>query len=381
MAIPETHSILAELSKAVDCLDKEVGSDLKKCYDDLETIYDTLLEIDESWSGSWLREYAEFYYLEFEKPPPNRRLNLRSRMISQIPHYWQERTYEDVESFVRKKHKEIKLDKIEARLSDIIEKARAIHSNIRSDLSFIRGLQKFDKEIDLLDSMETHVWGVSAEKLIEKEMPKTFITTYPQVPDLIAPPHIRYKAVVLRQMSRISAVEDFIEKAKRILRQIEVRMSTKDTLKTREPVENVMLILQRFHTVVQEMQRRRDKRDTLKINDEYDVQDLLRALLKVFFDDVRLEEWTPTYAGAASKMDFLLKQEGIVIETKFDLNDKDIGDQLLVDISRYREHPNCRTLICFVYDPRRAVRNPKGLERDLSKRSDDHLDIKVFVSQ
>jgi len=159
MAIPEIHSILAGLSKAVDCLDKEVGSDLKKCYDDLETIYDTLLEIDESWSGSWLREYAEFYYLEFEKPPPNRRLNLRSRMISQIPHYWQERTYEDVESFVRKKHKEIKLDKIEARLSDIIEKARAIHSNIRSDLSFIRGLQKFDKEIDLLDSMEKHVWG------------------------------------------------------------------------------------------------------------------------------------------------------------------------------------------------------------------------------
>jgi hypothetical protein len=33
------------------------------------------------------------------------------------------------------------------------------------------------------------------------------------------------------------------------------------------------------------------------LKDEYDVQDLLYALLRIFFDDVRPEEWTPSFAG------------------------------------------------------------------------------------
>ena len=41
-------------------------------------------------------------------------------------------------------------------------------------------------------------------------------------------------------------------------------------------------------------------RNTLDVRDEYDVQDLLHALLKMFFKDVRSEEWTPSYAGASS---------------------------------------------------------------------------------
>jgi hypothetical protein len=31
---------------------------------------------------------------------------------------------------------------------------------------------------------------------------------------------------------------------------------------------------------------------------------------------VRREEWTPSYAGGSAKADFLLKEEGIVIEVK-----------------------------------------------------------------
>jgi REase_DpnII-MboI len=53
------------------------------------------------------------------------------------------------------------------------------------------------------------------------------------------------------------------------------------------------------------------------MKDEYDVQDSLHALLKLHFDDVRREEWTPSYAGSQSRMDFLLKREKIVVETKF----------------------------------------------------------------
>jgi hypothetical protein len=80
-------------------------------------------------------------------------------------------------------------------------------------------------------------------------------------------------------------------------------------------------------------------------------------------------------------MDFLLKEESVVIEakmTKKGLGAKEVGEQLIVDIAHYKTHPNCKTLICLVYDPEHRIGNPRGIERDLSKKSDG-LDIKVFV--
>ena len=103
--------------------------------------------------------------------------------------------------------------------------------------------------------------------------------------------------------------------------------------------------------------------------DEYDVQDLLRALLALYFDDVRPEEWTPSYAGGASRMDFLLKRESVVIEvkkTRPGLTDKEVGDQLIIDSQRYKINQDCRHLICFVYDPEFRMVNPEALANDLS---------------
>jgi hypothetical protein len=112
-------------------------------------------------------------------------------------------------------------------------------------------------------------------------------------------------------------------------------------------------IFENFDICARQLLRRHDKRDTLKIEDEYDVQDLLNALLCLNFSDVRPEEWTPSYAGSSKRMDFLLKDEEIVIEVKMtreSLTDKNLGEQLIIDIANYKEHPKCKTLYCFVYD-------------------------------
>lgn len=138
----------------------------------------------------------------------------------------------------------------------------------------------------------------------------------------------------------------------------------------------------RFHLVVRRLRSRHNGRSTLEIEDEYDVQDLLGALLLVDFDDVRPEEWSPSRAGASSRVDFLLKREGVVVEvkkTRKGLGEKEVGDQLFVDIGRYRAHPDCRMLFCFVYDPEGRIGNPSGLESDLS-RSDGNLDVRVVVA-
>jgi hypothetical protein len=44
----------------------------------------------------------------------------------------------------------------------------------------------------------------------------------------------------------------------------------------------------------------------------------------------------------------------------------DLGAQLLVDRERYQVHPDCRCLVCFVYDPEGRIGNPTGLESDLA---------------
>ena len=77
----------------------------------------------------------------------------------------------------------------------------------------------------------------------------------------------------------------------------------------------------------------------------------------------------------------MLKDEKVLIETKYatsKLKDKKIGEELILDIAKYKKHKSCRTLICFVYDPEFNIKNPYGLENDLSELN-DKLDVKVCI--
>lgn len=133
-------------------------------------------------------------------------------------------------------------------------------------------------------------------------------------------------------------------------------------------------LLRRFHLSVQQLQRRYGGRGTHSVDDEYDVQDLLHAVLKLHFDDVRPEEWTPSYGGRSSRMDFLLKPERIVVEVKMTrdrLRQKQVTQELTIDREHYRAHPDCETLVCFVYDPGNYCPNPAALETDLSRSKGD----------
>lgn len=146
-------------------------------------------------------------------------------------------------------------------------------------------------------------------------------------------------------------------------------------------LKNIEDILNNFHKVARQLKIRRENRDTLIINDEYDVQDLLHALLRIHFNDVRVEEWTPSHAGSSSRMDFLIKDLNVVIETKMtrdSLKDKKLGEELIIDIEKYFKHENCDILYCFIYDPSELINNPKALENDLS-RDNGELQVKVII--
>ena len=131
----------------------------------------------------------------------------------------------------------------------------------------------------------------------------------------------------------------------------------------------VVSLCRQFPLLVLSLRSRYDKRPPFEVNDEYDLQDLLRATLRLHFADVRPEEWNPSYAGTQSRSDFLLKPERVIIETKMTrarLGQRELVQELTIDKAQYRTHPDCETLICFVYDPDHRVQNPVALERDLS---------------
>lgn len=147
-------------------------------------------------------------------------------------------------------------------------------------------------------------------------------------------------------------------------------------------IETLYRIGERFHLVAKQLRTRRERRPTLDVGDEYDVQDLFHSLLRIAFDDIRPEEWTPSYAGGAARMDFLLPEIEAVVEIKKSrpgLTARELGEQLIVDIAKYKKHPNCRTLFCFVYDPDGRIANPRGIENDLNATQDD-LTVRVLIA-
>ncbi len=137
-----------------------------------------------------------------------------------------------------------------------------------------------------------------------------------------------------------------------------------------DSVAVVVAVGARMLNVQRQLRNRHGSRPTITVSDEYDAQDLFNALLRVFFDDIRREEWSPSYAGGASRIDFVLPRYRLGIEFKYareSMTSQDLGEQLIIDIDKYKTHPSVRHLVCLVFDPHGYLNNPRGIEDDLSR--------------
>jgi hypothetical protein len=186
----------------------------------------------------------------------------------------------------------------------------------------------------------------------------------------------------IKELESILERLDLIQESPAIHQRVPTNNVTRDKDPQVDALEKIELIANRFHTIARQLRHRHADRDTLTISDEYDVQDLFHALLRLFFDDIRDEEWTPSYAGGASRIDFLLKHEQVLVEIKMTrlglVKGKDVSNQLIIDSERYRVHPDCKMLLAFVYDPQEYLNNPSGIERDLTKTIND-VPVKVII--
>lgn len=149
------------------------------------------------------------------------------------------------------------------------------------------------------------------------------------------------------------------------------------------PLRRLERILSRLPRVSRSIEKakRYSLRASLEIGDEYDVQDLLKGVLELEFDDIRPEVWTPNYAGTNSRTDFLLPPECILIEVKHTKNAKaqvKITEELIIDIARYKPYPGVKHLVCAVWDTEHHLTNPTALKTDLEKHNGGFVTVVVM---
>lgn len=140
--------------------------------------------------------------------------------------------------------------------------------------------------------------------------------------------------------------------------------------------------LTKFPLFARTLSRRYSGRPGIVILDEYDAQDLLGALLVSKYSDIRREEWTPSYAGGSARIDFVIPSIGTAVEVKLTrkaLGIRKLGEELLVDVAKYKRHPSVRTLICFVLDAWGIIDNPEAFAADLRAASSSGLQVGAVI--
>jgi REase_DpnII-MboI len=143
-------------------------------------------------------------------------------------------------------------------------------------------------------------------------------------------------------------------------------------------------IIRNFRRAERPLRNRRKGKPMFQITDEYDIQDLLHSQLRVWIRDIRAEEWSPSYAGKSSRIDFVLPEYKIAIEVKHvrsEQHSKTVGQELEIDIAHYIVHPSVDQLWIVVYDDLGHVANPRAL-RDLSgarTNKQDRLQVISYV--
>lgn len=169
------------------------------------------------------------------------------------------------------------------------------------------------------------------------------------------------------------------------IRQRTLDKVSKEGIKPGNVDELLRVLIRGLPRAMQPLTHRRKDAQSLVFTSEYDIQDLLHALMRPWISDIRPEEFTPSYAGSNTRMDFLLPDHKLVIETKR-VRSKNhaskVGDELIIDIEHYRRHSACDHLWCVIYDPELYISNPQGLVADLDgKRAtpDGEVKVKVFV--
>jgi len=147
------------------------------------------------------------------------------------------------------------------------------------------------------------------------------------------------------------------------------RMELLPEINAKDKLAVLLDVLESTSSGISFLSSRAHGRPAYVIENEYDIQDLLYVILKPFFADARMEEFTPQHAGSAKRIDIVIPSIDVVIEVKFVRNEfyaASIADEIKIDIESYHVHANCKTLCVLVYDSYKLIADAYNFVRDLS---------------
>jgi hypothetical protein len=145
--------------------------------------------------------------------------------------------------------------------------------------------------------------------------------------------------------------------------------------------ETLETLLRRLPLIVRQLRQRFRTRAPFRIEDEHDLEDLLRSLLPAYFDDIRLRSRTPSYSRA-NRTDLLINPGRLICtlkHTSLDVRQPQLEEQLREDAEFYRAAPECRSLWVYIHDPQGYLYEPQHLEALWSRR-DEEPEVRCVIS-
>ena len=134
---------------------------------------------------------------------------------------------------------------------------------------------------------------------------------------------------------------------------------------TADPLELVETVLRRLPHAIRQLRDRYESRPTVGVVDAFDLEDLLRAILHLHFDDVRREiAHAALYPPSGTRTDFVVGSERIAVTAKLakqDVRERELVRQIHEDAAFY-EQKGCDCLVVLIYDPEQVVREASQFE-------------------
>jgi REase_DpnII-MboI len=377
-----------DLLKQLEPLEKVSVTVTKDAQAQMQKYRSFAMSLADSWSKVPLGYLTELYYGAYEKPPAPDEIDPRFGGSLHLSPKWGSRSPGDIYQEVTRRAG-FNIVQAKERLEKLLEKTAVLRTDLLVRMSVVRDLKGLTSEKKLLNDIEQFDFlrNDAYVAFRKNDLPLAIVSldSKASAQRVKTPPHQDVAAYVYQLENQCKAVREFLEVSGRFLRQI-IERGEDSLVESQGGVSGhlalVERICRRLSFAAQPLRKRRANHQPLLISDEYDVQDLLHAILRVHFDDVRPEEYTPSYGSKSTRMDFLLKDEQLAVEAKMtgnSLQEKQVLEQLAIDAAYYKQHPNCKALVCLVYDPERRIGNPKGMEKDIGGLSTPELRVVGIV--
>lgn len=146
-------------------------------------------------------------------------------------------------------------------------------------------------------------------------------------------------------------------------------------------IELVLQLCQRLDKSIKVLGQRHAGRPAFEINDEYDVQDLLQAILRAYFKYSTTEEPISKLAGLSTRADFAIEELGLIIEAKIAHGPGDQGrivKEFAEDVQGYSKWSHLKHLIYLVYNAD-DLKDPEALDQLTGAKMSNGKHFQAYV--